>query len=347
MAVYKRNNSQFYFIGFEYQGKRYRVSARTTSRRQAEQYEAQLHKQVYDEEVLGKTTHEPMRFEDAVKRYATTHLKTRERLEKNASSQAYVLARLVRLIGPDTILDEITTEVVANVKEKVFDSGKKKPSTANQYLAFLRAILRMKYRDDGFLYLCRELRNDALNFYKHRYTVRDRKFRPGQGGRNVSTDWTGFDEAIFKNGPDLSMPPMSVWLQPRELTPEEREKAGRIAHQNWVAVRLQNRAAGEPIDDADLRPWDELADAEKDTFWKAGESLALPDAVMWDLFNQMRKKMGEKAFRKKLFEVSLSVAIERMMPDWSEAERYRATDYIVKLAGMLDVPPEKSADGDN
>jgi hypothetical protein len=53
--------------------------------------------------------------------------------------------------------------------------------------------------------------------------------------------------------------------------------------------------------------------------------------------------MGEKAFRKKMFEIRLSVAIEKMMPEWSEAERYRAIDIVLKLSEMLDVPPSSGS----
>ncbi len=145
MAVFKRRNTPNYWVGFEYKGRRYRQSSGTPSRRLAEQFETRLRQQVYDEAVLGKKTCEPMRFEDAVKRYVGTHLKTKARLEKTAISQAYMLAKLTQLIGADTLLDEITTATVADLKERIFDSGRKKPATANQYLASLRAILRMAH----------------------------------------------------------------------------------------------------------------------------------------------------------------------------------------------------------
>lgn len=195
----------------------------------------------------------------------------------------------------------------------------------------------IKWKNLGFLYLCRELRNDPQNFYKHRYTIRDRKFRPGQGGRNVPTDWGGLDEAIFKHEPNLSLPPLSCPLRPRHLTAEEREEAGRTAYLNWAAVK-QQQAGGEPAGQPEVRPWEELTEREKDVFRKAGESLATPENMMWDMLGQIRKRMGEKAFRRNLFEVTLPVAIERMLPDVSEAERHYVTDYIVKLSRMLDVP---------
>jgi hypothetical protein len=145
MAVFKRRGSPNYWVGFEYKGRRYRQSSGTHCRRLAEQFETRLRQSAYEEVALGKKTHEPVRFEDAVKRYVGTHLKTKARLETTAVSQAYMLARLTTLVGADTLLDEITTATVADLKERIFDSGRKKPATANQYLASLRAILRMAH----------------------------------------------------------------------------------------------------------------------------------------------------------------------------------------------------------
>ena len=194
----------------------------------------------------------------------------------------------------------------------------------------------IKYRDPGFLYLCRELRNDWRSVTG--YTIKSLNLRPGQGGCGGSYDWTGLDDALFKVGSDIEPPPCTVSIKPRTLTAEEREEAGREAHRQWVAVR-QQRAAGHPVDDQELRTWNELPDQEKEVFRRGGESLALPEKIMWDAVAQMRQKMGEKAFRKKMFEISVSVAFERMIPAWTEAERFYATDFIAKLSGMLEVPP--------
>jgi integrase len=167
MAIFKRKGSPFYFVGFEFAGRRYRQSTRTTNKRSAEEFERQLRQQLYDQAVLGKKPHEPMRLEDAVKRYVTTHLKTKERLEKTAKSQTYLLARLTTLIGPDTLLDEITTASVADLKERLFDGGRRKPATPNQYLATLRAILRKAHHEWGRL---RELPRFTLYSLKNERT---------------------------------------------------------------------------------------------------------------------------------------------------------------------------------
>jgi len=104
-------------------------------------------------------------------------------------------------------------------------------------------------------------------------------------------------------------------------------------------VKKQQRELGQEIPDAEVRNWEELSDEQKEVYRKSADSLALPEYLMWDAIAQMRKKMGEKAFRRKMFELSVSVAFQRLLPDRSEAARYQATDYIVKLSNMLEVPP--------
>lgn len=145
MAVYKRKGSDIFWVEFVAGGRRYRRSAGTTLRRKAEEFERQLRQQVYDEVTLGRRKHEPMRFEDAVTRYVSTHLKTKKRLDSTAKSDAYLLARLTALIGANTLLDQIDEVVIADLKTTVFDSGRKEPSTVNKYLAALRAICRMAH----------------------------------------------------------------------------------------------------------------------------------------------------------------------------------------------------------
>lgn len=181
------------------------------------------------------------------------------------------------------------------------------------------------------------LRDDWRSFTGYR--VKDLKHRPGQGGGNASFDWDGLDEALNKRGANVESPPTTVRLTYRTLSAEEREALGRYAHRHWVAVREQQRAAGQSVADEELRPWDELPDAEKELFRRGGESMAAPEEAMWAAIGKHCELMGEKAFRRKMFELSVSVAVEKLNPDWSDAERYRATDLILKLSEMLDVPP--------
>jgi integrase len=147
MALFKRCDSNFYRLEYTYAGRRHRVSTGAERMPAARELERTYRQKAYEELVLGRRRHEPMRFEDAVRRFASTHLVTKARLPKSAQCSNYILVKLTKLVGPDTTLDEITTERVANLKETLFDNGKRKPATVNYYLAMLRAILRMAQRE--------------------------------------------------------------------------------------------------------------------------------------------------------------------------------------------------------
>ena len=150
MAVIRRPGSPYYHVEFEFKGRRYRCSAKTKSRRVAEDYERRLRQQVYDQVMLGVTRPEVMTLAAAVQRYETGHLAATERRERTAKAIKHLHARLTRLLGPDTPLDQITTPVVAGLRDRLVADGAK-PGTVNRYLACLRAVLRMAHLDWGVL----------------------------------------------------------------------------------------------------------------------------------------------------------------------------------------------------
>lgn len=194
----------------------------------------------------------------------------------------------------------------------------------------------LKHGDPGFLFLCQQLRDDWRKFSG--FTIKDRTWRPGRKSGSSSFDWAGLEDAVYKPGAHVDPPDVGVRVQLRKLTPEERETFGRDAYRTWVAVRSQHKVMGQDVPDEELRPWGDLAEAEKEVFRNSAASLAEPEQMFWDGLAQVRKQMGEKAFRKKMFELSVSVAIEKMLPSVTEAERFWVTDMVVKLSGMLEVP---------
>jgi integrase len=151
MALFKRADSKFYWLEFTYAGRRYRVSTDAATKPPAREFERVFRQRVYEEVVLGRRRHEPMRFEDAVRRYASGHLAAKQREPGSDQSLKYMLRKLTALIGPDTVLDDVTTARVADLKEAIFDEGNRKPATANAYLASLRAILRLAHFEWGRL----------------------------------------------------------------------------------------------------------------------------------------------------------------------------------------------------
>lgn len=128
-----------------------------------------------------------------------------------------------------------------------------------------------------FFICAREYRQDYRRLSG--YTVKMLNMPSSGRGRNRSTDWTGLDEAIFRSGPDLPPPPVTIRVTPRQLTAEEREALGRTAHRNWVAVRTQQRAAGAAVDEWELREWDEISEDEKELFRRGGDGPVAPAAA--------------------------------------------------------------------
>jgi hypothetical protein len=104
MAFYKRDGSPHLWIEFVFNGVRYRESTGTAVLRRAEAYERKRRHGLFEAARLGIVAHEEMRFEDAVKRYIITHLRTKDRQPKTHLSDVYTLARLTNLVGADTSL---------------------------------------------------------------------------------------------------------------------------------------------------------------------------------------------------------------------------------------------------
>ena len=127
--------------------------------------------------------------------------------------------------------------------------------------------------EPGFLYLCRLLRDDWRQL--RGYAVKDLKFRPGTGGCSASYDWTGLDDALLKPGADVESPSKTIAVKAQTSSADERESLGRTAHQNWVAVRKQQRADGQAVPYEDLQGWVELFEEKRELFRRSGETLAL------------------------------------------------------------------------
>ena len=89
-----------------------------------------------------------------------------------------------------------------------------------------RATHGIKYGDDGFLHLCARLNNGE---HDRGYDLHDSKFRPGDGGRNVATDWTGFWEEVRKHQAKFPTKP-SVFSGRYQHCPEGHELRRRLLH---------------------------------------------------------------------------------------------------------------------
>src|SRR5258705_3768720 len=104
MAVYPRKGSPYLWIEFEFQGRRIRQSAGTSSRRKAEEFERTLRQQLHEQIYLNRPAQEEMTIREAVERYLITHLRTKKRRKKTAAADVFLLNKLINRISRDEIL---------------------------------------------------------------------------------------------------------------------------------------------------------------------------------------------------------------------------------------------------
>jgi hypothetical protein len=140
---------------------------------------------------------------------------------------------------------------------------------------------------------------------------------------------------------------MSKRAKPKEdkMSPEERESYGKWARRMWQAIKENEQAAGKPVDELDLVPWEQLSEADKEIFRQSGQDMSggatRREQAMWAELERRREEMGEKAFREKMYSICVGIALERIAPGAPEHEREKTTDVIVKMAGMLEVPKDE------
>jgi len=134
-----------------------------------------------------------------------------------------------------------------------------------------------------------------------------------------------------------------------KFTADERECLGKWARRAWLTIKEREQAAGKVVSEQDLAPWDMLCDADKEVFRKSGEDMSggatCREQLMWAELERQRALMGEKAFREKMYSLCVGIALERIAPGVPEHEREKATDVIVKMAGMLEVPKDSTSSG--
>lgn len=152
MTVYKRKNSSSYQYEFKYKGERYRGTTHCTSKRDAEEYERKIRREISNQVLFGKIPE--MTLEEAIERYWTTHILP---TAKPKAARSYFNAyRLLRSdLGPDTPITHLTYERLNDYKDDLLSGkmrGRKlKPGTINRQLNNLRAILNKALNDWGTL----------------------------------------------------------------------------------------------------------------------------------------------------------------------------------------------------
>jgi len=132
MSLYKRKGSPFWWVRFSHNGRRLQKSSRTVERALAEQYEARLKRELWEQDRLGVKPRRNWR--EAVVQYLqeTRHKATH-------AGDIAKLRYLDRSLG-ELALDEIKRDVIDKIaRTKAREASE---PTANRYLALIRAVLR-------------------------------------------------------------------------------------------------------------------------------------------------------------------------------------------------------------
>lgn len=149
MGVYLQPGSPNYLCEFVFQGQRIRRSTGTPKKREAEQFERDLRREMKERAAGGFVK---MTLAEAVQRYAETVVKLGRTDSANYISK---VNRVLGYFGPNALLEEITTAKITAWRDgmlkgvRIIDgrNGKgvvrpMKPGSVNAFLQVLRAILR-------------------------------------------------------------------------------------------------------------------------------------------------------------------------------------------------------------
>ncbi len=132
MSLYKRKGSPFWWVRFSHNGRRVQKSAGTAERALAEQYEARLKRELWEQDRLGVKPRRSWR--EAVVQYLQ---ETRHKATHKADIGK--LRYLDRYLG-ELALPEIKRDVIDKIAH--IKAREASEPTANRYLALIRAVLR-------------------------------------------------------------------------------------------------------------------------------------------------------------------------------------------------------------
>jgi integrase len=109
MSVVRRDNSKYWYVQFQMNGRTYIRSARTTNRKAAEQLESSWRAKIHAQQYLG--TRERITFGDAIKQFVATKQGTPN--YRNLTAHEAVIGRLMSPLRP---LNEVTLQDLERFK---------------------------------------------------------------------------------------------------------------------------------------------------------------------------------------------------------------------------------------
>jgi integrase len=140
VAVYQRGAKGIYHMEFQFRGERVRQSTGLTSKRAAQEYEAELKHQL-KERYKSQGGRPSMNLAEANARYLTTVIKLKGNDKKANSRDVGYLNKFETAFGGDTLLEDITSADIDDYQADRLDDVK--PGSVRRELNALRAVLNM------------------------------------------------------------------------------------------------------------------------------------------------------------------------------------------------------------
>ncbi len=146
MSILKRGRSKFWYIQFQFKGKTYVKSSKTTDKKAAEQIEREMRRQLHAQEFLGQK--ERITVREALEQFCVSKRGTAN--HKNLTIHTRILNRLLRT---NRYLDELTSEDLERLKRDRLQEGTT-PATLKHTFTLIRGACkyakRMGYRVSDF-----------------------------------------------------------------------------------------------------------------------------------------------------------------------------------------------------
>jgi integrase len=165
MGLIKRPGSDYWYIEFIHNGRRFKTSAGTSNKAAARAIEATMRADLAaggDLASLPKVT-----LGEAINRYTDAVIKPKNNA-RVFSADNYLLGRLKRDLGAATQLIGLTASRIASYRDKLLGEGLA-PATVNRYLAIIVALLNRCMSDWGWLRAVPTVKLLKLNNARHRW----------------------------------------------------------------------------------------------------------------------------------------------------------------------------------
>lgn len=256
MGVFKRPDSDNWYIEFIANGQRHKASSNTTDKNKARAIEAKMRAELLagnDPNSLPRIT-----LGEAITRYIDAVIKPKNNL-KVLAADSYLLGRVKRDLGADTLLARITAAHIAAYRDRLLAEGLK-PATANRYLSTILALLNRSANEWGWLRNVPTIKLLKLNNARYRWLNVEEETRLLAQCPSHLTELVIF---LVETGARLGEALRLTWVdvdldrEPRGLVKFMTTKSGKprgvplTTRANGLLVRIKERQTALTIHDPD------------------------------------------------------------------------------------------------